>query len=271
MNAQTITCPVMIGNSGDEVAHSPRKAIVRTPGKRYRHCISCHPMRDAIDLDLAKEQHNAYCRTLAELGLEVIELSPDDSRPDSCFVEDNAVVHRGRALICRMAKESRRGEEQSVEQVLRQYTQVRRTNAPATVEGGDVIHVPDRLISGLSQRTNLNGIEQMRDWLGVDVDAVSDPSMIHLKSHATYLGENKMIMSRRFSSHPAFRDFDKVILPEDEAYAADTLSVGGTVLMASGRRKAHDLVRQAGFEVVPLDTSEFEKCEGALTCLSILI
>jgi len=29
-------------------------------------------------------------------------------------------------------------------------------------------------------------------------------------------------------------------------------------------------VREAGFDVITLDVSEFTKCEGALTCLSII-
>ncbi len=40
--------------------------------------------------------------------------------------------------------------------------------------------------------------------------------------------------------------------------------------MPSGHPHSQDIVREAGFEVISLDVSEFEKCEGALSCLSIL-
>jgi dimethylargininase len=40
--------------------------------------------------------------------------------------------------------------------------------------------------------------------------------------------------------------------------------------MPAGRPKAQEMVREAGFDVIPLDVGEFEKCEGAITCLSIL-
>jgi N-dimethylarginine dimethylaminohydrolase len=40
--------------------------------------------------------------------------------------------------------------------------------------------------------------------------------------------------------------------------------------MAHGHDEAHRLVRDAGFDVIPMDVSEIEKCDGALTCLSIL-
>jgi dimethylargininase len=248
-----------------------RRALVREPGDRYTGCISSHPLRHTVSIKRARAQHAAYCGALAELGLEVIHVPRDDERPDSCFVEDNAVVQSGRALICRMAKESRRGEEGGVEEVLRGYMPVKRAAPPATVEGGDVIHLPNRLISGVTQRTNEEGVAQMEEFLGVPVDTITDPSIAHLKSYVTYLGKGIMIATERYAEHEALRGFEVIIVPEGEEYAADTLAIGDTVLMPSGLPRAHEAVRELGFEVVPLDVGEFEKCEGAITCLSIIL
>lgn len=248
----------------------PKRALVREPGDRYPGCISSHPLRHTVDVSRARAQHAQYCRALSELGLEIIRVPRDDERPDSCFVEDNAVVHSGRALICRMAKESRRGEETGVEAVLKEHMPVRRAVAPATVEGGDVIHLPDRLISGLTQRTNAEGVAQMRDWLGVPVDTIADPNIVHIKSYVTYLGKGIAIATGKYAGHRALKELEVLVVPEDEEYAADSLCIGDAVLMPAGLPKAHEMVREAGFDVMPLDVSEFEKCEGAITCLSIL-
>jgi dimethylargininase len=247
-----------------------KRAFVREPGDRYPGCISSHPLHHTVNVVRARNQHARYCETLSELGLEVIHVPRDDMHPDSCFVEDNAIVQNGRALICRMAKESRRGEETGVEAVLGEYMPVRRAVAPATVEGGDVIHLPDRLISGVTQRTNVDGITQMRKWLSVPVDTIADPSIVHLKSYVTYLGKGIMIATRKYANHPALEGFDVLVVPEGEEYAADTLAIDDAVLMPAGRGHAHEMVREAGFDVISLDVSEFEKCEGAVTCLSIL-
>lgn len=227
-------------------------------------------MRHTIDLELAREQHRNYCRILSELGLEVIHLPRRDLLPDSCFVEDNAVIHGDRALICRMARESRRGEEEDVEDFLKDYLKVRRATPPATVEGGDVIHLRDRLISGVTERTNMEGVAQMREWLEVRVDTIVDPGIVHLKSYVTYLGDGVMIATRPYAHHPALEGFRVLMVPDDEAYAANTLTIGETVLMPDGYPRSHEIVREAGFEVIPLPMTEFEKCEGALTCLSLL-
>ncbi len=247
-----------------------KTAITREPGARYTKCISCHPLHSTLDLTKAREQHRRYRGALGELGLEVVLLERDDKHPDSCFVEDTAILHGKRALICRLAPESRRGEESGVEQVLSESLDVRRVQAPCTVEGGDVMHLPGRLVSGLTQRTNEEGVKQATEWLQVGIDTIRDPSMIHLKSHVTYLGRNTAICSRKFADHPSLKGLDLLVIPDGEAYAANTLTIGDTVLMSSGRPEAHRIVRAAGFEVVPLDTTEFEKCEGALTCLSII-
>lgn len=54
-----------------------------------------------MDLDEARKQHEAYVRLLRELGLDVIELPPDEALPECVFVEDTAVVCNGAALIAR--------------------------------------------------------------------------------------------------------------------------------------------------------------------------
>jgi len=248
----------------------PKRALVREIGDRYKSCLSTHPLHSTLDLALAREQHAAYCNALAELGLEIIRVQRDDERPDSVFVEDNVVVHKDKALICRMAKMPRRGEETGVEAVIKQYLRVKRATSPATVEGGDVVHLDDKLISGISQRTNPEGIAQMQAWLEVPVATIFDPGIMHLKSYVTYLGRNTMIATEKYATHPALEGFQMIIPPGNDEYAADTLAVGDTVLMAKGYPEAHVMVKEAGFDVVVLNVSEIQKCDGALTCMSVL-
>ncbi len=250
----------------------PKCAVVREPGTHYPECISSHPLRHTVDRSLAVEQHRAYCVALMDLGLKIsyLEERLAEAYPDACFVEDTAIIHGEKALIARLARESRQGEEGHVEEVLSQDLTVKRAEAPATVEGGDVIHLPDRLICGITQRTNQEGVDQLRDFLGVPVDTIIDQSMFHLKSYVTYLGQDTMIATSKLAEHPVLKGFEVLVVPDEEAYAANTLAVRDKVLMAEGHPKAQTMVRAAGFDVFCLDMSEFEKCEGALTCLSLL-
>lgn len=49
-------------------------------------------------------------RLLRDLGLDVIELPPDENLPECAFVEDTAVVCNGIALICRPGDSNRQKE-----------------------------------------------------------------------------------------------------------------------------------------------------------------
>ncbi|MCJ2533411.1 MAG: arginine deiminase family protein, partial [Candidatus Thermoplasmatota archaeon] len=190
--------------------------------------------------------------------------------PDACFVEDTAVIYGKKALICRSGVESRRGEETSICDVLGQYMSLKKAAPPATVEGGDVVHFEDRLLSGLSQRTNAEGIRQMSEWLEVEVDTIEDPEIMHLKSYITYLARDTVIATRAFADDPSLAGMNVIVVPSGDEYAADTLTIDDTVLMPARRERAHELVREAGFKVIALDMSEIEKCDGAMTCLSLI-
>jgi dimethylargininase len=245
-------------------------AIVREPGNLYTSCLSEHPLHHTVSLKKARDQHSKYCETLMELGIEIIRIPREDKHPDSCFVEDNAIVENGKALICRMAKESRQGEQPGVATELEEHMPVKWAIEPATIEGGDVVHVEGRLISGITKRTNFEGVAQLQEWLDVPVATIFDPNIMHLKSYVTYLGKGIMIATEKYSKHPALEGFYILIPPTEDEYAADTLAVGDTVIMAEGYHTAQTMVREAGFDVISLDVSEIQKCDGALTCLSIL-
>ena len=247
-----------------------RHAIVREPGTTFPRCITSHPLRNSISVSLARKQHQNYCKILVELGLEVIYLPRDDDYPDSCFVEDNAVIHDKKALITRMGAVNRRGEELAVEEVLNDYLKTKRAASPAIIEGGDVIHLSDRLICGVTQRTNVAGTHQMEKWLDVLVESWRDPTIVHLKSYVTYLGHNTMIATKTYNTHPLLKDFRILVVENDESYAANTLTIDNTVLIPDGFPKAQTMIKDAGFEVISLEMSEFQKCEGALTCLSLI-
>lgn len=245
-------------------------AFVREPSDEYKRCITSHPLQNSIDINKARTQHAIYCQTLSDLGLELIKLPRLNEHPDSCFIEDTAVIHNNKAFITRMGAKSRRGEVTSVEKYIEEYLEVQKAKNPAIIEGGDVIHLKNYLISGITQRTNQDGVNQMAEYLNIKVDTCGDPEIVHLKSYVTYIGQNTIIVTKRFSNHKTFDKFTKIVIEDKESYAANALAIKNTVLMAEGYDQAQSKVKEAGFNVIGLKMSEFQKCEGALTCLSLL-
>ncbi len=246
------------------------RAIVRPPGAKFKRCISSHPLHHTLNMELALEQHKVYRQTLVDFGLDLIVLEPDNVYPDACFVEDTVVVHGNRAIITRMAKESRRGESKKVEEILSEFKQMKTVVESGLLEGGDVIHLPNSLLCGLTQRTNREGASQMEKWLETPVHCIADQKIMHIKSHLTYLGRNTILLNQRYLEEPVLKLFSKIVLPSEESHSANTLAIGDVVIMSVRHKKTAELVREAGFEVIHLNMSEFEKCDGALTCLSII-
>ena len=99
-------------------------------------------------------QHEKYVGILQSLDIEVITLEAEENYPDACFVEDTAVVTPSVAVITRPGAPARRGEEATVEPSLATHRPVARIEAPGTVDGGDVLVMGERVLIGLSERTN---------------------------------------------------------------------------------------------------------------------
>jgi dimethylargininase len=248
-----------------------RHAIVRPVPESYEHCVRTNTLR--INVELAKQQHEEYWKVLARLGLELIWVKGNNALPDSCFVEDTAFVLDGKAIICNLSVKSRAPEVIEVAKVLAGLKEIHYVKLPATIDGGDVLKIDDRVFIGLSARTNLDAIEQVGKILGssgLDVVPVNVHNVLHLKSACTYLGDNCLILSKGNLDTNILSGLRKIIVPKGEEYAADCLAVNGTVLMAKGYPKTKRLIENRGFRVEELEMSEFRKGEGALTCLSII-
>ncbi|MCE7735570.1 MAG: hypothetical protein GPJ54_11875, partial [Candidatus Heimdallarchaeota archaeon] len=245
------------------------RAIVRELSPSYANCVSDFPEHHLLNLEKAKNQHSEYVNLLSDLGLDIIKLEGDITYPDCCFVEDNAVIHGNNAVITRMGINSRRGEVEATQEALADYKTLYTINAPGTLEGGDIIHVEDQnlLICGKSQRTNQQGINQLGEKLGCKIKVIENPNIVHLKSYVTYLGNNTMLTTREYQDHPALNTFVKLVIDDKEAYAANSLNINETIIIPKGYNKTKEMLVNNGFEVSTLDISEFQKCEGALTCL----
>ena len=60
-------------------------------------------------------------------------------------------------------------------------------------------------------------------------------------------------------------------MEEKDSYAANCLALGNRVIMPAGFQKVNEKIRQYGFETIELEMSEFEKADGGITCLSLII
>jgi len=59
-------------------------------------------------------------------------------------------------------------------------------------------------------------------------------------------------------------------VPPEEAYAANSLGIGGHVIVPAGYARAAALLRAQGFDVLSVPMSEFAKADGGVTCLALV-
>jgi len=78
-----------------------------------------------------------------------------------------------------------------------------------------------------------------------------------------------MLVSGEFVDKPEFAAYKKIEIPEDEAYAANCIWMNGTVIVPEGYPAVKAAVEGAGYPVITVDTSEFKKIDGGLSCLSL--
>jgi dimethylargininase len=253
-----------------------RHAVVRQIGPAYRDALGQSSEVTPIDLALAQAQHAAYVAALESLGVSVVVL-PEGGFADGCFVEDTAIVVGRQALVTRPGAPSRRPEVDAVATALAALgVEVTRMAAPATLDGGDVLRLGDTLLVGRSDRTNAEGVTALTAWAaprGLSVRAVDvPPGTLHLKCHATSPVAGVVVVARdALSAEHVPEGWRIVKIPDDEAYAANTLGVGDTVLVAAGYPATARALTAAGVAVLALDTSEIAKAAGSLTCLSLVV
>jgi dimethylargininase len=247
------------------------RALVRAVPASFARALAEAPPDQPIDVERARKQHAAYMAALLGLGCQVERLPPDDRFPDSCFVEDCAVVAGGVALITRPGAESRRGEVDAVADGLRDLRQERMTE-PATLDGGDCLRLGRTFFVGLSSRTNRAGVDRLAaafpDHRVVPVDM--PPHVLHLKSVCSPLGGDRVLLAKGTLDPATFAPAEVLVVPRSERHASNAVSIGDGVLIASGAPATRALCERRGLRVLDVDTSEMRKADGALTCLSIL-
>jgi dimethylargininase len=248
------------------------KAIVRTPGHSIAKGITTSNLGKP-DYQTALRQHEKYIAALKNCGLEVAIMAAEEGLPDSTFIEDCAVLTERCAIITNLGIGSRKGEEISVEEMLKDiYVNIAHIKEPGTVEGGDVLRVGDHFYIGITARTNTVGANQLIRLLenaGYTGSTISVAQALHLKTGLAYLGDNNMVLAGEFIGNPAFGGFNLIIIDEDESYAANCMRVNDYVLVPAGYRRSKDAIAKAGYNVIEIDVSEFGKIDGGISCLSL--
>lgn len=249
-------------------------AITRRVSRSLARCELGYLDRQPIDVGLASRQHAAYEASLASMGLSVVSLEAEHHLPDAVFVEDTAVVLNEIAIMTRPGAASRRPEVESVADALAPHRHLEWIREPATLDGGDVMHAGRTLFVGRSARTNEEGIRQLSLILepyGYGVTPVSIRDCLHMKSACCFLGRETILANRAWLDTTPFADLRILDVARGEAWAANVLAIGETVIIPDRYPATARMLEESGWTVRPVNVSELLKAEAGVTCMSLIL
>jgi dimethylargininase len=268
-----------------------RRVLVRRPDEAFGDAEPTHWHYTARpDLQEARREHDALVDLLREAGVEVIEHSePQPDRADAIYVFDPVLITDRGAVLLRMGKALRRGEEEALGRRLREVgvPTLAALDGEATAEGGDLLWL-DRhtLAAGQGFRTNAEGLRQLREILAplsVEVVPVELPyfggpeACLHLLSLISLVDHDLAVVYSSLLAVPFWRFLrDRGIrlieVPDMEfpTQGPNVLALSPRkVLMLEGNPITQGRLEEAGCEVLTYRGREISlKAEGGPTCLT---
>jgi dimethylargininase len=247
--------------------------FVRPPSDSYSACVSPDPDRDKIDVSLAKQQHREYVSILKSCDIKVNELGSVEKFPDSVFMQDAGIIGTSTVIISKFGENSRAGEAEIFAKELKnlyynENVETKFIESPGTLEGGDVLITPKKIFVGESRRSNLIGIKQLASIAKNTTVVPIRTQLFHLLGGCTYLSNETILIAPNLVDIQGFPDFDFILVPDEEAYAANAMYVGeGRVVIPCGYPRIRSKLNEAGYTPEEVDLSEFRKGGGSVTCL----
>uniref|UniRef100_A0A8C7ESL8 DDAH family member 2, ADMA-independent n=1 Tax=Neovison vison TaxID=452646 RepID=A0A8C7ESL8_NEOVI len=256
----------------------------------------------ALDLAKAQREHGVLGGKLRQrLGLQLLELPPEESLPLGPLLGDTAVIQGDTALITRPWSLSRRPEVDGVRKALQDLGLriVEMGDENATLDGTDVLFTGREFFVGLSKWTNHRGAEIVADTFRVRsgtsfLESPIPPASSHLRGLCGMGGPRTVVAGSSEAAQKAVRamavltdhPYASLTLPDDAA--ADCLFLrpglpgvppfllhrGGGDLSTTNnnqRKESQALQKLSDVTLVPVSCSELEKAGAGLSSLCLVL
>ena len=248
-------------------------AIVRRPSKSVVDGLRAGNGPDP-DFDALMVEHRAYVDALRSMGLDVEELAAVDSFPDSIFVEDPALVFTEGAVVLKLSAPSRAGEADLLAPTLEtRFGKVLYMQGPGHADGGDVLVLRDRVLIGLSRRTDRKGAEELISLLselGQKGEIAETPDdILHFKTGCSLINEETVFALPQMIGSAAFSGLRVVPVPEGEEKAANKLRIRDAVLIGESFPKSRAIIESFGIRTIGMKVDQIGRIDAGLSCMSL--
>lgn len=230
------------------------------------------PTKEAI----LKEQKK-FWDTLKQLNVEVLEAKQVEGSKGQMFTRDLAFVIKDKFFISNMRKENRRLAINGWEHIINQIDSDKIIRVPSNIylEGGDVLIDNKTVYVGISERTNIDGVNFLKDVLGNDYSIIPlklKPKFLHLDVVFTIVNPNLILVYKEGleeESYKLLEKYNKIEITEKEQFelATNVFVVNPqTIIMNSNHTRIADELKKLNINPILLDMSETAKDGGAFRC-----
>jgi len=242
------------------------------------------------DLQLARQEHEAFVELLRDAGAEVLHAEAADlDGADSIYPHDPCIITDAGAILLRMGKTLRRGEPAALGRILETMgvPTLASLRGDALAEGGDLLWLDRRTLAvGQGYRTNVEGLRQLRRILQpLNVNLVPVPlphhrgpqACLHLMSLISLVDRDLAVIYQPLLPVPFLqslldRGIRLVKVPDAEfdTMGANVLALAPRRgLMLEGNPLTRERLESAGCSIETYRGNEISlKAEGGPTCLT---
>ena len=199
------------------------------------------------NLKKATIEYNYFKSFLEEDNIKIIELpSSDKLTLDSIYTRDSILVCDSGLILCNMGRSSRTPEAEENFKTLadKGYKIAGQIKSPGTLEGGDFIWINNKNAAvGLGPRTNSEGIRQLKEILGPEIDLhivdLPDPNhpddVLHLMSIISPLDKDLAVIYKPFMPESFLKWLTKLGIEFIEVSEAEYPLMGCNILATAPR------------------------------------
>ncbi len=229
-----------------------------------------------------RAQHDSLVATLRAEGAEVVFLEDiEDDGIKSCYTRDSSIAVKGGAIVCRLARTIRRGEEAHVTKTLANLGMpiLRTVHGAGMMEGGSFAWLnPKTAVVGESICVNQDGIRQVAQVLdeqGVELITVGiNGYHIHIDGALCMLDVDLAIVDPNQLPYWVLMRLKAMgirtieITPADSSSIINCLAVRpGRVIMPPGAsNQTMDELARHSVEVISLDYDKVSLNGGGIHC-----
>lgn len=252
-----------------------------------KSCLLCYPANyritnksnrfyNKVNYTLALNQYNEYINYLIENGVKPRFIDVTSSSKQ-VYAKDVAFVIENILFISKMSIKERDMEIEPIEKLAFEE-KIDYYIMQNNIEGGDVAVADKVIFVGISNRTNLHAIEELKKILilkGVKKEVIPinfDNSMLHLDCVLSLVGKDSILVSPYVYDKEIIKKYIRTIIEvskeEADTFATNIVYLGNNKLVTSNISVGNKLKR-LGYEVKILEYSEIVKGEGSVDCCTL--